>query len=232
MSDEQNVSAPVEGGADWESGAAADAVTRAGQAWIEDPTPEHLAAYNKALRDVNAALGTRATQILNNTMRPMLIILQKISDDQDAAKIVQQETRGEVADLARQFVTERDLWEAYRNAMLMWRSELRNDFNTYKDALSKEFDTLRDDVSGFMLTQESFNAQSRADRIELRAIINQLPQSEQLGVIKQLQQDFSEFKDEARRRWQKQRVYDALLFVTITAIVLVFVLAVLSRGSQ
>jgi uncharacterized protein YoxC len=67
-----------EGGADWESGAAADAVTTAAAAWLRDPTPAHLSAYNKALRDVNAALGTRATQNLSAIAAPIMASLQAI----------------------------------------------------------------------------------------------------------------------------------------------------------
>jgi DNA repair exonuclease SbcCD ATPase subunit len=117
--------APRDGGAEWESGAAADATTDAAEAFLLDPTPENKAAFNKALRDVNAALGSRATGAISSMLGPLMAQLQTIAQQQQhvttAVRYIEAEGR-----------TRRE-----SHAMLA------HSFHESKDAFSAELDRLQ-----------------------------------------------------------------------------------------
>jgi hypothetical protein len=196
--------AAEEGGVTWESGTAADAVTEAAERWRLAPTPEHLAAWNKAIRDMNAALGSRATQSLSALQAPLLSAVESIGKD----------VRGDVGTLAKDLAIERKLRQDNHISIVLRFDDLVAGTHQERELLIEGQRQILGEVRGLATrvgvlergqeAQQQFNAASLAHRTALetkidtrtgqleskidavQATVNQLPESEQLKEMKKL----------------------------------------------
>jgi hypothetical protein len=179
---EDNGIAPQLTGADLEI---ANTATRLSQALgMEGPQAE---ALRLALSDHATAVGSKSTAMIAGLFGP---VFKHIED-----------TRVDVAKLAEQREKDRKTDTDYRTKMLNWRTELRLHIDDRFDAFGTELNGFHDEMRAFRQEYRTevdavkrdftlFKEESRADRAEIRRIINQMPQSEQLKEMKKLKRWF------------------------------------------
>lgn len=103
------------GGADWEIGAAAGALTNTWLAWSAEPTAARFAAYEEAARRHAAAVTSKSTSALASIMASVL------------------HSQAEL----------RTLFERMEHAELVWRGELRSHLDARFDAFGAELDAFK-----------------------------------------------------------------------------------------
>ena len=148
-------------------------------------------ALRIALSDHATAVGSKSTAMIAGLFGPLMQSIEA--------------TRGEVASLARQ------LQEA-RNVDLDWRVQFQTQLDARLDRYGVELDEVVTDL-------RAFKAESRRDRAELRAIVDQLPAAEQLKVIRDVQQQIRQIK-----------IQLLLTILSVGIIVLIFVVALAIGG--
>lgn len=200
---EEQTRAP-QGGADWESGAAADAVTQAAEAWARDPSDSNTAAWNKAIRDMNAAVGSRSMQTFSAVAAPIMASLKRLEDGQEDARALAtaarddaQATRQEVATVARQYVELREWWETRYTYML-------GQIEGFIARADRQLTVYGEQIDNLSRRMDA----SERDRADLRRIIERLPASEQLAVIKDVQ-----------RQLRRMEIRQWLQFIPIALVV-------------
>lgn len=197
MSDDHTMSAPTSG-ADWEIG---EAARKLSEALALDGVQS--AALRAALSDHATAVGSKSTAMIAGLFGPVMRGLEA--------------TRSDLADLARQRTDDRRLEETYRGKMLDWRVELRDHIDKRFDAFGQELDTR---VGALEQDLAAFKVDSRRDRMEIRAILAELPESEQLIMIRDMQ-------ERLKRVELRQAVDHWATFIPLAVVVFILLAATL-----
>jgi hypothetical protein len=238
--DEPQPSAPGEvGGTTWERATAQQELITARQSG--DVEAEAI-AYTRYLDGaINASIGM-AAQVMEQAAKG-------IRDDfraenkflLEAVEEKVQHENNELYERVRRNTERRDLW--YEQEIKRWNEQVKHfsgELNAFPDvirgavaqvltevrSLRADVDmrvgALEEDFGTFRLEQTVFNAQSSADRADLRGLINQLPQSEQLKVIKEVQHQVN----------QLRRLVWGLIFAALGSALIILLLFLIARASR
>jgi hypothetical protein len=235
--DEPQPSAPERvGGTTWERATAQQELITARQSG--DVEAEAI-AYTRYLDGaINASIGM-AAQVMEQAAKG-------IRDDfraenkflLEAVEEKVQHENNELYERVRRNTERRDLW--YEQEIKRWNEQVKHfsgELNAFPDvirgavaqvltevrSLRADVDmrvgALEEDFGTFRIEQTAFNAQSAADRQDLRDIINALPETEQLKAMQRLDE---RLKRVERTLW--------VVAVTSSSIVIALVIAVLARS--
>jgi hypothetical protein len=185
---DEHTSAPELGGADWEIGAAAEAMTSAWLAYTADPTAAHMEVYSEAARRHAAAVASKSMAGMAGMVVPLMTGLQRVETNIEA------NARRLELSVAASLKRLEDTSEARFDYMLGVIDKHLKTMDTRLDVYGDQIDGFRSDLSAFRQEYRTevdavkmdftlFKTESAADRMGIRHMIEQLPQTEQIKVI-------------------------------------------------
>lgn len=159
-----------EGGADWEIGAAAQALTAAWLAWADDPTPGHFSAYEEAARRHAAAVTSKSTSAFAGSLSSVLL------GQAELRKIFE---RSERADLDR-WVEFRAHLDSRLDAYGRELDELKAEGRAQHQRSNEERGEMRDTLGALVESVEVLSLE--LENVRRRTLANEIDPSERLQL--------------------------------------------------